>query len=130
MSAPRSPRTTCAAVLAIALTAVLAAAAPAPAATSFCSPSGDYCLGAVKRGGVRWLMLSTFSFSGRVQVCVTTPTDRRQCQRFRLRRSGDLWTMKARWSRHFANDGPGAYTVRFRYGGVTLGEPVRFPVRR
>jgi hypothetical protein len=103
--------------------------APASAATVYCSPTGDFCLGAIKRDGVRRLTLRTFSFGGRIQVCVTTPAGQTQCRRFRLRRDRDLWVMDARWSSHFANDGPGTYRVRFRYGGSTLGEPVAFPVR-
>jgi len=128
--AGRRRRVAGAATVAVVLGIAGASAAPlASAATVYCSPTGDYCLGAIKRGGVRHLTLRTFSFSGRIQVCVTTPTDRTSCRRFRLRRDGDIWAFDARWSAHFPNDGPGTYRARFRYGGSTLGEPVAFPVR-
>lgn len=117
------------AATALAATALLLSVpASAPAAPTYCSPSGDFCLGAVKRGGVRYLTLDTFAFNGRVQVCVTTPKRRQQCRHFRLRRNHGMWSMKARWSKHFRNDGAGTYSAHFRLSGLTLGKPVTFRV--
>ncbi|MEN0015004.1 MAG: hypothetical protein AAGC46_16665, partial [Solirubrobacteraceae bacterium] len=58
-------------VLAAALS--LTTAAPVDAASGWCSPSGDYCTSVAKRGGVRTLSISTFSFRGDVDFCVQAP---------------------------------------------------------
>ncbi len=98
-------------------------AIPAPAgATTYCSPTGDYCHGAVNRGGVVRIMLETFSFRRRVQVCVTGPASTATCRCFRLRRrDAGTYGFNVRWSAHFPNERRGRYTVRFRYDGATLG---------
>ena len=100
-----------------------AAVAPAPAeATSYCSPTGDYCHSAGKRDGVVRLTLDTFAFRGRVRVCVRGPEDRTTCRRFRLRLSKHgLYGFDVRWSAHFPDQGAGTYRVRFRYAGSSLG---------
>lgn len=99
----------------------------ASASSSYCSPTGDYCHSAVKRDGVVRIMLHTFSFRGRVRVCVTDPDRERSCKRFRLRARRDgIFGFRVRWSRHFPNGGRGTYRVRFRYGGSQLGPADRF----
>jgi hypothetical protein len=118
----------------VAATAAAAAAGTAPsgaaAASSYCSPTGDYCLGAVRRVGVLRLVLDTFSLRGRVQVCVTGPQATRACRHFRLaRKPHEIYGLSARWSAHYPHEGPGTYTARFRYAGAVLGEPVTFRVR-
>jgi hypothetical protein len=111
---------------------VLLAPAAADARSSYCSPSGDVCFGARRVDGRVTLMLDTFSFTGRVRVCVRPPGGGAEtCRRFRLRQSPQgLYRIRARWSAHFPAAGPGVYRVRFVYGGVTLGgTAVTFRVR-
>jgi hypothetical protein len=120
------------ALIAAAVAGVLLAPAAADARTSYCSPSGDVCFAARRVDGRVTLMLDTFSFTGRVRVCVRPPGGGAEtCRRFRLRQAPQgLYRIRARWSAHFPAAGPGVYRVRFVYGGVTLGRTaVTFRVR-
>ncbi len=104
--------------------------ASASAASTYCSPSGDYCYAAKKRGGVVRIMLDTFSFRGRVKVCVQTPVGDVDCRRFKLRSRGDgLYGFSIRWSRHFPTAGRGRYNVDFYWAGIRIGSGVTFRVR-
>jgi hypothetical protein len=107
------------------------AAVAAQAATSYCSPqTGDFCIGAAKRGGVRYISMTSFAHRGRVRVCINKGT-RRDCRRFALRRLRDasgLYEFKVRWSRHFPNRGPGRYRVRFSQAGDQIGPALSFRV--
>jgi hypothetical protein len=95
-----------------------ATAAPASAASGYCSPTGDYCYSARAERGVVRLRLSTFSFSGDVEVCVSHRRGR-ACHRFALRRNRhDVYAFAVRWSRSFPNHGHGTYRVRFRVPGT------------
>jgi hypothetical protein len=113
-------------LLALLAVAALALPASAPAASTYCSPSGDLCYSAQRIHGIIRLRLDSFAHTGRVQVCVRGPNRRLDCRRFRLRttRSG-LQGMNARWSRHFPNYGLGTYRVRFRQG-YSLGPAITF----
>ena len=102
----------------------LAAAVPpaAEAASSYCSPTGDYCHSATERDGAVRLAFTTFSFRGRLRVCVTGPAGEKSCKRFRLReRASGTFSFSVRWSRHFPDQGAGTYRVAFRRGGTRLG---------
>ncbi len=118
-------------LVALVLAAVTSPGAPAAAeaATSYCSPeTGDFCIGAVKRNGVRYISMTSFAHRGLVRVCITKGTSR-DCRRFRLRRLPDasgLYEFRARWSRHFPNRGPGRYLVRFSQAGVRIGPTLSF----
>ena len=115
------PRRLLAATLAVTAAAAVAPAS-AGAASSYGSPTGDYCHSAQKRGGVVRLALETFSFRGRVRVCVTAPGGETSCKRFRLReREAGTYGFRVRWSRHFPDEGAGTYRVAFRYGGSRVG---------
>jgi hypothetical protein len=67
--------------------AALGLAASAEARQSYCSPSGDYCTSTARLGGAVFLRVGTFSFRGRVRICVTAPTGNRVCRSFLLRRA-------------------------------------------
>ena len=112
-----------------ALTGALVLVAPAAARTSYCSPSGDYCTSVVRLKGIRYLRISTFSFTGRVRICVRDPTGARICHSFRLRRAGPLYQVKLIWKRHYPNRGAGAYRVTFFYGTAKLGPALTFTRR-
>ena len=109
-----------------ALVAALAVAAPAAAKVSYCSPTGDYCTSVAKLKGVRYLRISTFSFTGRVKICVRDPSAARVCHSFRLRKAGPLYQVKLIWKRHYPNRGPGTYRVTFFWGTTRLGPALTF----
>jgi hypothetical protein len=49
-------------LLLVAALGALAFVASSAAATSYCSPTGDYCTSAARAHGLRYLQISTFSF--------------------------------------------------------------------
>lgn len=118
----------------ILLPLLLLAAFPAAAhaASSHCSPTGDYCYSAKKRDGAVRLALATFSFRGSVDVCVTAPDASRTCKAFRLRESRGLFAIDARWSAHFPRKGAGTYRVTFAAEdvGSAFRPAVTFRLRR
>jgi hypothetical protein len=106
---------------------VLVLAAPAAAATRFCSPSGDYCTSVQRRSGAVYLRIGTFSFRGRVRICVRHQT--RICRSYPLRRSRHgLYEAKVRWYGSYPNQGPGAYRVEFFLGSTRLGPMLTFRI--
>lgn len=100
--------------------------APAAARTTYCSPSGDFCTSVARLHGIRYLRISTFSFRGRVRICVKDPTAARVCHSFRLRKAGQLYQVKLIWKRHYPNRGAGAYRVTFFLGSARLGPVLAF----
>jgi hypothetical protein len=112
-------------VAAVAL-AALVVAAPAGAKVSYCSPTGDYCTSVAKLKGVRYLRLGTFSFTGRVKICVKDPSATRVCHSFKLRKAGPLYQAKVLWKRNYPDRGRGTYRVTFFYGTTKLGPALDF----
>ena len=114
----------------VALAVVLAAApaAPAEAASTYCSPSGDLCYGAFANSPPVRLRITLFAqYFTRYRLCVTSPAGTRDCRRFSVRRtSRGLYGSNVRWSRHFPNRGRGTYRVRWSAGGEKLGPAVTF----
>ncbi len=108
--------------------AALVLVAPAGAKESYCSPTGDYCTSVAKLKGVRYLRVGTFSFTGRVKICVKDPTAARVCHSFRLTRSGSMYQVKLIWKRHYPNRGAGTYAVTFFYGTTKLGPALDFKI--
>ena len=108
---------------------LLLAALPAGASarSAYCSSSGDVCYSVKKARGDALLRFGTFSFSGRIDICVTAPDRSRRCKTFRLKldRAG-IYMVRVRWSKHFPRRGRGVYRVRFRRGGANLGPRVGF----
>jgi hypothetical protein len=108
------------------LVAFLVVSSPA-LADAYCSPTGDYCQGVLKRHGTWRVSMNTFSFRGRIQVCVTAPRNSVTCHRFRLRAEGhSLYGFNVRWRRHFPDGGRGRYTVRFAQDGHRIGKLLHF----
>jgi hypothetical protein len=99
--------------LAVALLRALVVAAPAAAKDRYCSPTGDYCTSAAKLKGVRYLRVGTFSFTGRVRICVKDPTAANVCHAFRLTKARPLYQVKLIWKRHYPVRGAGTYRVTF-----------------
>jgi hypothetical protein len=108
----------------VAVATALALAAPAQARRTYCTPTGDYCLGMFKRGGQVYLGIDTFSFRGSFLLCLTSPDGNRKCLTFRLRRdrhNHHLYRSHVKWSDHFPHGQKGLYRAVWRYGGA------RFP---
>jgi hypothetical protein len=113
----------CAAVAAL----VAAAPQPAAAASSYCSPTGDYCYAASKRPPVRLTIALAARYFRSYRLCVTGPDGERDCKRFRVRRvENGIWQGKVRWARHFPNRGRGVYRVRWFALGNALGPGATF----
>jgi len=115
------------AIAACAVVSALAVTAPAAARSSYCSPTGDYCTSAQRRSGAVYLRLGTFSFRGRVRICVGHET--RVCHSFRLRLTmHGLYEAKVRWYGNYPNQGAGTYRVAFFVGSTRLGPILSFAV--
>ena len=117
-------------LLALALLAALVVAPTAGARERFCSPTGDYCTSTARINGAVFLRVGTFSFRGRVRICVTDPRARRTCRSWPLR-SGQagIFEAKVRWFGNYPPGGPGAYRVRFLLGTTRLGPDLDFRIR-
>ncbi len=116
--------------IAVALATVgLAAGLPAvaDARSSYCSPTGDYCTSAKRKGGEVLLRIGTFSFRGTYRLCVRAPDGSAACKRFALRRGrAGIYASSKGWSRHFPNKGAGVYRVRWQKFGANLGPRLSF----
>jgi hypothetical protein len=119
-----------AALIVVVAGVALAAASSAGAANGYCSPTGDYCTSTQRQGGAVFLQLRTFSFRGRVRICVTDPRGQRVCRNFRLRpRPQGVYEVKIRWHRNYPNGGRGRYRVGFFLGTMRLGPALDFRLR-
>jgi hypothetical protein len=99
----------------------------AGAASTFCSPSGDFCIRIARDGGSPVFSIGTFAHRGRYTLCVTAPDSSRVCKRFLLTPEvHDLFGSHVRWSRHFPDKGSGTYRVRWRQSGTNLGPRLSF----
>jgi len=107
--------------------ALCATSGQALAASTYCSPSGDYCYSAKRVAGVVQLRFDTFSFSDPVKTCVRAPAGSRVCRTFALtKRKAGLMGFTKRWSAHFPRRGKGTYRVTFEVFGSTIGPGVTF----
>ena len=116
--------------LGAAVVAALVVAAPAAATTTYCSPTGDYCTSVARQKHVRYLRLSTFSFRGRVKICVRDPRNLRTCHSYVLRKTGPLYVVAVKWKSQYPNPGPGTYRVSFLFGTTKIGPVLSFTLRR
>jgi hypothetical protein len=118
-------------LVAAGLAACLAFTSVAEARERYCSPTGDYCTSVARIAGAVFLRVGTFSFRGRVRICVTDPEGEQVCRRFLLRRvpGRSLYEVKARWHQRYPNAGPGPYRVTFRWGQTRLGPVLTFRLR-
>lgn len=112
-------------LLAAALTLGVAAPA-APAATSWCSESGDQCWGTFKRDGKRYVSVTYAArYKTSEKLCVKAPTGDRDCVTRKLKRGKfDTWALTLRWSTNFPNRGKGTYELE-----SPGPEPITFRVR-
>ena len=118
--------------LTAALTAALVVTAmPAQAdhrPEEYCSESGDVCLSSNRIDGVRKLRIALGAkYFDNYKLCVTGPNGDKTCKRFEIEKfKGGVYGDKVRWSKHFPNEGSGAYDVVWRQGGSKLGDKLGF----
>jgi len=116
----------------IALSAATWSAAPAGAESkvvdSYCSPTGDFCQGIYREDGRLRARLTTFSFTGKIQLCLrgTDSSSSRDCKKFVLRDNEDLFLSSVALAKHFDISAPGRYAVSWRYRGTRIGETLHF----
>lgn len=107
----------------VALAAVLAALlVPAARAAdpSYCSPSGDVCIGIEHRGGDVYLQIVTYTlYFKRYRLCVRGPKGK-VCHTFAVSKSGENYASTVSWKKSFPNQGPGLYRVTWQYSAKTL----------
>lgn len=106
----------------------LLAAAPASARSSYCSSTGDYCTSVARTDGKRMLRLGTFSFRGRVDICVNPPRGKTTCRHPKLRAtSAGLYEAATPWHGAYRYHGHGIYKVTFAPAGADqLGPTLSF----
>jgi hypothetical protein len=109
--------------------AALAFAASAGAASSYCSPTGDYCTSAQRQSGAVYLRLSAFSNIGTIRICVTDPKAKRTCRSFALVKRGTMWQVSVPWRSRYPSAGRGRYRVGFFLGRTRLGPLLDFRIR-
>ncbi|MBK5233906.1 MAG: hypothetical protein JJE13_13115 [Thermoleophilia bacterium] len=96
---------------------------------SYCSPTSDFCQELVRDDGRVKAQLSTFSFRGKIQLCVQDPpaTGHRFCEKFRLRsKAHGIYLSRVTLSRHFDFEFPGRYSVSWRFAGTKIGKTLHF----
>ncbi len=91
---------------------------------SYCSPTGDYCLGIRGSRGAALLSIATLAFRGRYRLCIDGPAGY-GCQSFRLRPQGrGLYASTVR----YRPTRTGRYTASWFKGGGKLGRSLFFRV--
>lgn len=95
--------------------------------SSYCSPSGDFCEGALKVRGRTYLSLTLAAkYFSRYDLCVKPPVGARECHRFSVKRKGSLYESRIRWSAHFEDHSRGSHRVAWYADGTKLGRGVSF----
>lgn len=123
----------CASTLSIARLAMMLSAAPASAGhhpSEACSPSGDVCKSVKKVDGVRRLRIALAAeYFERYRLCVTGPDDMASCHTYRIRDLGATFGSSIAWRANFPFEGPGAYTVAWKFiEGGRIGRALGFHV--
>ncbi len=103
-------------LIALVLMAGVVPAAASHRPKSYCSESGDVCASTKKVDGVRKLRISLAAkYFSEYTLCVRGPNDDRTCKKFFIeRRDNGTFGDSVRWRGTFPNEGPGAYTVRWK----------------
>jgi len=126
-------RSAAAAIMAVTLCATLLSV---PAAAHHrpleaCSPSGDVCKSVRRVDGERRLRIALAAeYFERFRLCVTGPADEPTCHTYRVRDLGPVFGASILWRSNFPFEGPGAYTVAWKFtGGGRIGRALGFHVR-
>jgi hypothetical protein len=122
-------------LIALAAAAVAAAATgarPPKTIASYCSPSGDVCLGVLARGDrALFLELATPARRfGRYRLCVRLPgggaARALRCGSFPVSQGPWGWHSSVTYAKQFPLVGPGTYRVTWKLGSKPLGPTLRF----
>jgi hypothetical protein len=92
---------------------------------SYCSPTGDYCLGIEYQHKRVKLQIVSQAFTGDYTLCVKGPSSR-ECIGFSLERIDANYADSVDWKRRFGYQGPGTYLVQWKVGGSVLGKTLGF----
>jgi hypothetical protein len=96
----------------------------------YCSPSGDFCQSVKGAQSKTSFYLGTFSFRGKIDVCVKPPNVSSECHSFKLHKSSHgIYTSTVRWSRHYDSHGKGKYRVSWYQGSDKLGQSLTFRIK-
>jgi hypothetical protein len=112
--------------------AAVSSAAPRPRTlASYCSPSGDVCVGVINRSGALYLELTTAAhYFERYRLCVRPPgggaAGLLRCGSFPVFRRASGWGSSVKYARQYPFEGPGTYSVTWRLGTKPLGPTLRF----
>jgi hypothetical protein len=94
---------------------------------SYCQPdTGDFCYGVIEINDRIKLKISTFSFTGRYELCVRPSRRARTCHRFRLHRHRTTYDSSVNWGGHFPNHLHGRFAVTWSKSGTKLGPALHF----
>lgn len=115
------------------LVAVAAGASRPKVIASYCSPSGDVCLGVFNRANAVYLGISTAArYFARYDLCIRLQgaggaAGTRRCGSFPVfRRSGSVWASSVNYARQFPVADPGTYRVTWKLGARPLGPTLSF----
>lgn len=109
---------------------VVGSASAGDKTNGYCSPSGDFCQSVKGTGSKTTFYLGTFSFRGKIDICVKPPNVSSECHTFKLHKTGDgIYASTVRWSRHFDSHGKGKYRVSWYHGSDKLGQSLTFRIK-
>ena len=97
---------------------------------SYCSPSGDFCQGVIRKNGRIKLVMDQFPLRGKFQLCVKPPRQSQSCNKFRWRKKkGSLYRRGVDFASNYPSRQKGLYKVSWRSSGSKVGETLRFRKR-
>lgn len=95
--------------------------------SSYCSPTGDLCMGVRRVDGALFLEIDTFArYFDRYRLCVRDPHGRQVCKGFPIHPSGRFFASRVRWHANFPPGVPGRYRVTWLRGSQPLGPVLSF----
>jgi hypothetical protein len=89
--------------------------------STYCSPTGDYCVGVGKRGTTALLSIASLAFKGTYRLCLAGPGGH-GCKAFPLRRQGQMYVSTVA----FTPPARGRWTASWFYGSTKLGKSLGF----
>jgi|GEM_PF-2444533 len=108
------------------------AAGAARTLDSYCSPSGDYCIGVLGPKADPAFELRTFSLTDQYKLCLKNGPYERQCGWWKLK-SGEhgIYRSRVRLNKSFFLEGAGHFTISAFYGDAErqLGRGLHFDRR-
>lgn len=94
----------------------------------YCSPTGDFCHSVFDRSGDVILSMGQLSFgAGKYQICVSSPSQERQCEAFQWARAGQgYFEGEVNLEESFDIPEPGTYRAAWSTAGFQVGTPLSF----